>query len=248
MEPLIQLKNVSKVYGGGPAALSAWGRFKRLGGGAAPGLAVTALRHVAMEVGRGEFTAIAGPSGSGKSTLLNIIGTIDSPTRGEVFYEGRRVSSLSQDQLADFRLRSLGFVFQAFNLLPVLTALENVEYVLALQNVPPAERLERAHEALKWVGIEGQAHRRPDLLSGGQQQRVAVARAIVHRPMVVLADEPTANLDSKTAEALLDLMAKLNEDHGVTFLFSSHDPRVLSRARRVLSIHDGRLGDADKAR
>jgi putative ABC transport system ATP-binding protein len=220
-EPLIKVKSVTKVYDGA--------------------LSVTALRSVSIEFTRGEFTAIAGPSGSGKSTLLNIIGTLDTPTKGEVLYEGRHVTSLDENQLADFRLRSLGFVFQAYNLIPVLTAFENIEYPLALQGVPAGERRERANEALKWVGLEPQADRRPDLLSGGQQQRVAVARAIVHRPMVVLADEPTANLDSKTAESLLELMSRLNEEHGVTFLFSSHDPRVLERARRVVEIRDGRL-------
>lgn len=221
MDPLIKVKSVTKVYNGAQA--------------------VTALRSISLDFLRGEFAAIAGPSGSGKSTLLNIIGTLDTPTKGEVIYEGRQVSELSENQLADFRLRALGFVFQAFNLIPVLTAFENVEYVLALQGIPVGERSERVHEALKWVGLEAQADRRPDLLSGGQQQRVAVARAIVHRPMVVLADEPTANLDSKTAESLLELMSNLNEEHGVTFLFSSHDPRVLERARRVIEIRDGRL-------
>ncbi|HBL17603.1 MAG TPA: macrolide ABC transporter ATP-binding protein [Elusimicrobia bacterium] len=244
MEPLIQLKNITKVYEiGGPAM----GRLGRLRGGAHPGLSVTALKQLSLDFHRGEFTAIAGPSGSGKSTLLNIIGTIDSPTRGEVHYEGRKVSSLREELLADFRLRSLGFVFQAYNLISVLTAVENVEYVLALQGIGREERAQRAREALRRVGVEAQADRRPDLLSGGQQQRVAVARAIVHRPMVVLADEPTANLDSKTAEALLALMLDLNEEHGVTFLFSSHDPRVLSRAKRVIQIHDGCVeGEEDR--
>ncbi|MFH2202965.1 MAG: ABC transporter ATP-binding protein [Elusimicrobiota bacterium] len=224
MEPLIQVKNITKIYKMGASNLS-----------------VTALSQVSMDFERGEFTAIAGPSGSGKSTLLNIIGTIDIPTRGDVFYEGRRVFSMSENQLADFRLISLGFIFQAYNLIQVLTARENVEYVLALQGVPKDERAERAYEVLKWVGLTAQADRRPDLLSGGQQQRVAVARAIVHRPMVVLADEPTANLDSKTAQSLLDLMAGLNKDRGVTFLFSSHDPRVLKLANRVIEIRDGEL-------
>ncbi|MFC1679956.1 ABC transporter ATP-binding protein [Elusimicrobiota bacterium] len=245
MEPLIELKNVTKVYEMG-APRSPLGRLASLGGKPPPGLSVTALRQISLEFFRGEFSAIAGPSGSGKSTLLNIIGTLDSPTRGEIIYEGRKVTNLGEDHLADFRLRSLGFVFQAFNLIPVLTALENVEYVLALQGVPREERLERAREALRWVGIEAQSDRRPDLLSGGQQQRVAVARAIVHRPIVVLADEPTANLDSKTAESLLALMMGLNEDHGVTFLFSSHDPRVLSSARRIVSIRDGRIENGAK--
>lgn len=220
---LIELRGVSKVYGGGQE--------------------VRALSGVSLRVESGEFTAIAGPSGSGKSTLLNLIGTLDAPTAGEVLFEGRALSGLGEDALADFRLRSLGFIFQAFNLIGVLTALENVEYVLVLQGAPPPERRARAREALRRVGLEAEAGRRPDLLSGGQQQRVAVARAIVHRPKVVLADEPTANLDSKTAEALLDLMVELNRESGITFLFSSHDERVLSRARRILRIRDGRLQD-----
>ncbi len=221
MEPLIKVKSVSKVYEGA--------------------LDVSALRSVSLEISRGEFTALAGPSGSGKSTLLNIIGTLDIPTKGEVLYEGRHVSALNESELADFRLCSLGFIFQAYNLIPVLTAFENVEYVLSLQGIPSAERRERAYEALGWVGLTPEADRRPDLLSGGQQQRVAVARALVHRPMVVLADEPTANLDSKTADSLLELMARLNEERGATFLFSSHDPRVLKSARRVIEIRDGRI-------
>ncbi|MDE2293009.1 MAG: ABC transporter ATP-binding protein [Elusimicrobia bacterium] len=231
-KPLIELRGVTKVY-------DTAGRARGVP-------AVTALHALSLSFERGEFTAIAGPSGSGKSTLLNIIGTLDAATKGEVLYDGRKVSGLGEGELADFRLRSLGFVFQAYNLIPVLTAAENVEYVLALQGLPRAERRARSLEALKWVGLEAQSDRRPDLLSGGQQQRVAVARAIVHRPMVVLADEPTANLDSKTAESLLELMEGLNRDHGVTFLFSSHDPRVLSRARRVVTILDGRL-QADAA-
>ena len=221
MEPLIEFKHVHKVYNG---------RY-----------AVTALKGVSLTFKRGEFSAIAGPSGSGKSTLLNILGTLDVPTKGQVLYEGRKMSILSENELADFRLRSLGFVFQAYNLIAVLTALENVEYVLALQGVSKSERRERAHEALKRVGLEAQAHRCPDHLSGGQQQRVAIARAIVHRPIVVLADEPTANLDSKTAESLLEIMRRLNAEQGVTFLFSSHDPRVLSRAKRVIQIRDGEI-------
>ncbi len=224
MEPLIQVKNVTKVYKMGAANLS-----------------VTALKQVSMEFARGEFSAIAGPSGSGKSTILNIIGTIDTPTHGDIFYEGRRVFNMTENQLADFRLHSLGFIFQAYNLIAVLTARENVEYVLALQGVSKEERAERAYEVLKWVGLTPQADRRPDLLSGGQQQRVAVARSIVHRPIVVLADEPTANLDSKTADSLLDLMLGLNKERGVTFIFSSHDPKVLNRARRVIEISDGQL-------
>ncbi|MBI5622987.1 MAG: ABC transporter ATP-binding protein [Elusimicrobia bacterium] len=219
--PLIELRNVGKVYDGGSKT--------------------AAVSELSLEFRSGEFSAIAGPSGSGKTTLLNIIGTIDRPTHGEVRYAGRRVSHLGREEAADFRLRSLGFVFQSNNLIPVLTALENVEYPLILQEVPKEERRRRSLSALAWVGLEAFASRRPDHLSGGQQQRVAVARAIVHRPMVVLADEPTANLDSKTAASLLDVMEALNRDHGVTFIFSSHDSAVLDRARRTVRIRDGRL-------
>ena len=223
--PLVEVRGVEKIYPGNSK--------------------VAALRGVDLTVDRGEFAALAGPSGSGKSTLLNLIGTLDRPTKGEVVYEGRVVSRLDADGMADFRLRTLGFVFQSYNLIPVLTARENVEYPLVLQGVGAEERERAAHEALKWVGLEGFAGRRPDLLSGGQQQRVAVARAIVHRPALVLADEPTANLDSKTGAALLDLMEGLNRDHGVTFLFSSHDPAVLARARRVVHLLDGSLQGED---
>jgi putative ABC transport system ATP-binding protein len=219
--PLVEVKDVEKVYPGGTK--------------------VAAVRGVGFSVGRGEFTALAGPSGSGKSTLLNLIGTLDRPTKGEVLFEGAPVSRLGADQLADFRLRALGFVFQAYNLVPVLTAVENVEYPLVLQGAGRAERRREALEALRRVGLEREADRLPDRLSGGQQQRVAVARAIVHRPALVLADEPTANLDSKTGAALLELMEELNREAGVTFLFSSHDPAVLSRARRVVRLVDGEL-------
>jgi putative ABC transport system ATP-binding protein len=223
--PLVEARGVEKIYPGNSK--------------------VAALRGVDLTVARGEFAALAGPSGSGKSTLLNLIGTLDRPTKGEILYEGSVVSRLDADGLADFRLRTLGFVFQSYNLIPVLTARENVEYPLVLQGVGAEERERAAHEALKWVGLEGFANRRPDLLSGGQQQRVAVARAIVHRPALVLADEPTANLDSKTGGALLDLMESLNAEHGVTFLFSSHDPAVLARARRVVHLLDGALSGED---
>ena len=226
--PLVSVRGVHKVYPGNSK--------------------VAALKGIDLEVRSGEFSALAGPSGSGKSTLLNLIGTLDRPTKGEIAYEGRVVSTLDADALSDFRLSALGFVFQAYNLIPVLTAVENVEYPLVLRGVEPGERRRLAHEALKWVGLDGYAERRPDLLSGGQQQRVAVARAIVTRPSLVLADEPTANLDSKTGAALLDLMEGLNRDHGITFLFSSHDHAVLERARRVVRMQDGELlGDEVRA-
>ncbi len=219
--PLVEVRGVHKVYPGGSK--------------------VAALRGVDLSVHSGEFAALAGPSGSGKSTLLNLIGTLDRPTKGEIAYEGRVVSTLDADELSDFRLGALGFIFQAYNLIPVLTAAENVEYPLVLRGVDAIERRKLSHEALTWVGLDSYAERRPDLLSGGQQQRVAVARAIVTRPSLVLADEPTANLDSKTAAALLDLMEGLNKDHGITFLFSSHDHAVLERARRVVRMQDGEL-------
>jgi len=221
MSSLVEVTNLHKIYPGGSK--------------------VSALKGINLKISRGEFSALAGPSGSGKSTLLNMIGTLDRPTKGTVSYDGHVVSTLDADPLSDFRLRSLGFVFQAYNLIPVLTAVENVEYPLVLQGVDAAERRKLAHEALGWVGLEGYAERRPDLLSGGQQQRVAVARAIVTRPSLVLADEPTANLDSKTGAQLLDLMQSLNKDHGITFLFSSHDGAVLERARRVVRLQDGEL-------
>jgi putative ABC transport system ATP-binding protein len=221
MSKIVEVSNLHKVYPGGSK--------------------VAALKGISLSITRGEFTALAGPSGSGKSTLLNMIGTLDRPTKGTVSYDGHVVSTLGVDALSDFRLRSLGFVFQAYNLIPVLTALENVEYPLVLQGVEAKERRQLAHEVLRWVGLETYAERRPDLLSGGQQQRVAVARAIVTRPSLVLADEPTANLDSKTGAQLLDLMQGLNRDHGITFLFSSHDGAVLERARRVVLLQDGEL-------
>jgi putative ABC transport system ATP-binding protein len=208
---------------------------------------VAALRGVDFTLNRGEFSALAGPSGSGKSTLLNLIGTLDRPTKGTIKYEGRAVSELGVDELSDFRLTTLGFVFQAYNLVPVLTAAENIEYPLVLRGIEAEERRRLSHEALKWVGLGEYSDRRPDLLSGGQQQRVAVARAIVTRPALVLADEPTANLDSKTGAHLLDLMEGLNKDHGITFLFSSHDHAVLERARRVVRLQDGEL-QADEVR
>ncbi len=225
--PLVSVVGIEKIYGNGSK--------------------VAALKGVDLSIARGEFAALAGPSGSGKSTLLNVIGTLDQPTKGAVSYEGRNVSALGADAQADFRLRALGFVFQAYNLIPVLTAAENIEYPLVLQGVEAGERRKLALEALRAVSLESFADRRPDLLSGGQQQRVAVARAIVHRPSLVLADEPTANLDSKTGAQLLDLMEGLNKEQGITFLFSSHDTAVLERARRVIHLHDGELR-ADEVR
>ncbi len=209
-------------------------------------LEVHALRGVDFTLERGEFAALMGPSGSGKTTLLNLIGALDSPSSGEIFLDGQDLSRMSAAQLSELRLRRLGFVFQAYNLVPVLTAYENAEFVLLLQGVPEAQRRERVMPLLAEVGLEGMENRRPSELSGGQQQRVAVARAIAGQPALVLADEPTANLDSKTSYALMDTMRHLNEEHGVTFLFSTHDPRVMESARRVIRLVDGRIESEDR--
>jgi putative ABC transport system ATP-binding protein len=206
---------------------------------------VPALRGVDLTVGRGEFTALAGPSGSGKTTLLNMIGCLDAPTSGEVRVEGKPVSGLSRGAAARFRLGHIGFVFQAYNLIPVLTAYENAEFILLLQGLGKAERRERVVPLLERVGLEGMLGRRPHELSGGQQQRVAVVRAIAPRPAIVLADEPTANLDSETSEQLIQLMLELNLEHGVTFLFSSHEPIVMERARRLVMLKDGYIESDD---
>lgn len=202
-------------------------------------LDVKALRGLSLSVGAGEFTALCGPSGSGKTTTLNLIGALDRPTSGTVALEGRELTALSRRELSHLRRDRIGFVFQAYNLIPVLTAYENAEIVLSLQGVDAATRRERVRALFAEVGLEGLEDRRPDQLSGGQQQRVAIARAIASDPAVVLADEPTANVDSETANHLLDLMEELNRERGVTFLFSTHDPRVMERARRVVRIVDG---------
>lgn len=200
---------------------------------------VHALKDITMNVDEKEFTAIVGPSGSGKSTLLNIIGGLDKPTNGTVAINGIDITTMPEGKLIDFRLHHIGFVFQAYNLIPVLTALENVEFVLFLQQIDKKERYQRAIELLKRVELEDRKDNKPTELSGGQQQRVAVARALASRPAFVLADEPTANLDSKTAESLLDLMEDLNKDFGITFIFSTHDAKVIRRARRVITLEDG---------
>jgi putative ABC transport system ATP-binding protein len=202
---------------------------------------VSALEGVSLEVAKGEFLAVAGPSGSGKSTLLNLIGCLDRPTSGTIRIEAQDTGRLRPSQAAAVRRRKIGFVFQSFNLIPVFTAAENVEYPLLLQGVPPSERGRRVAEALASVGLADRARQRPDLLSGGERQRVAVARAIVHRPALVLADEPTASLDTRNATQLVDLMRELNRSLGLTFVFSTHDPRLLGRADRVLHLCDGRL-------
>lgn len=202
---------------------------------------VNALRGVDLHIEKGEFTAIVGPSGSGKTTLLNIIGGLDAPTEGYVEVDGVDISKLSDNKMIDFRKEKIGFVFQAYNLIPVLTAHENIEFIMLLQKKAKKKRDKRVEELLKAVGIEDQAEKRPSKLSGGQQQRVAVARALASKPAFVLADEPTANLDSKSTAQLLDIMARLNKDEGMTFVFSTHDQRVIDRARRVLTLEDGKI-------
>ena len=208
--------------------------------------AVQAVRDVSLTVGRGEFTALAGPSGSGKTTLLNLIGGLTRPTRGRVWVAGREVSSLSNQELARLRLQEVGFVFQAYNLLPVLTALENAEFPMLLQGVDAEERQARVRELFARTGMDGLEDRRPGKLSGGQQQRVAVIRAVVSRPALVLADEPTANLDSATSESLLDVMGELNRDLGVTFVFATHDSRVMDRCRRLVRMVDGAVRENER--
>jgi putative ABC transport system ATP-binding protein len=200
---------------------------------------VNALDGVNISINQGEFTAIVGPSGSGKTTLLNIIGGLDHPTAGNVKIDGQDISQFSENQLIDFRLHNIGFVFQAYNLIPVLSAYENAEFIMLLQNRPKEERNQRVTDLLKAVGLEDQMNKKPAQMSGGQQQRVAVARALASKPKFVLADEPTANLDSKSTTQLLDIMKKLNEEEGITFIFSTHDQRVIDRAKRVITLDDG---------
>lgn len=219
---LVELKNASRHYHQGDEI-------------------VRALNSVSLQIQSGEFTTLCGPSGSGKTTLLNIIGALDSLTSGTVEVDAISLSTLSSSARSQFRLEKIGFVFQAYNLIPVFTALENVEFTMQLLGVAAHDRQQRAREALAQVGLSGLEGRFPGELSGGQQQRVAVARAIVTQPKLVLADEPTANLDSKTSEALIELMRHMNTEHGVTFLFSTHDPLVMKSARRVIELQDGEL-------
>ena len=202
---------------------------------------VHAVDNVTLNIEQGEFTAVVGPSGSGKTTLLNIIGGLDHPTSGTVKIEGKEISTMSSNKLIDFRLHNIGFIFQAYNLIPVLTAKENVEFIMLLQNTPKKEREARVKELMDAVGLSDKMNNRPMELSGGQQQRVAVARALASKPKFILADEPTANLDSHSAENLLDIMLKLNQEENVTFIFSTHDQRVIDRARRVVTLTDGRI-------
>ena len=224
MEHTVLCRNVSKVY-------------------RQDAVAVQALTDVNLEIPRLDFVCLSGPSGSGKSTLLNLIGGLDRPTGGEIYVDGNRVDQMEKGALAELRLRRIGFVFQAYNLIPVLTARENVEFVMQLQGVAAGERTRKAREILKEVGLEDLEDRRPGELSGGQQQRVAVARAIVSEPSLVLADEPTANLDSKTAENLMQLLRHMNREHGVTFIFSTHDKLVMEFSQRLITLRDGRIVD-----
>ncbi len=200
---------------------------------------VYALRRVDLTIHRGDFLVIAGPSGSGKTTLLNIIGALDAPTRGSVYLENEDLGRKSKNELASLRLHKMGFVFQSYNLIPVLTALENIEFSMMLLGVPEKERKEKAFRIMKELGIDELAHKRPNEMSGGQQQRVAVTRAIVANPSIVLADEPTANLDSETGDTLLDLMEQMNSEKNITFVFSSHDRQVIERAKRLVILRDG---------
>ncbi len=208
---------------------------------------VQAVRDVSLTIERGEFTALAGPSGSGKTTLLNLIGGLTRPTRGEIWVAGQELGALSNRELAQLRLEDVGFVFQAYNLLPVLTALENAEFPMLLQGVSASERSSRVRELFERTGMTGLEDRRPGKLSGGQQQRVAVVRAVASQPALVLADEPTANLDSHASEALLDMMAELNRELGVTFVFATHDGHVMERSRRLVRMVDGAI-DSDETR
>jgi putative ABC transport system ATP-binding protein len=208
---------------------------------------VRAVRDVTLTLAPGEFTALAGPSGSGKTTLLNLIGGLTRPTRGRIMVDGQDVSQMSNQEVAQFRLAHVGFVFQAYNLLPVLTALENAEFPMLLQGVPADERVRRVSELFERTGMAGLEDRRPGKLSGGQQQRVAVVRAVASKPALVLADEPTANLDTAASEALLDMMLELNHELGVTFVFATHDERVMERSRRLVRMVDGAI-DSDETR
>lgn len=217
---IIEIKGLHKVYDG-------------------KSLPVYAVNGIDLKIEAGEFTAVVGPSGSGKTTLLNIVGGLDEPTQGEVFIDGVKITGLSGKEKTDFRMKNIGFVFQAYNLIPVFTAKENVEFILHLQGKPKAERERRTKELLEAVGLGDRMDSRPNKLSGGQQQRVAVARALASKPKFILADEPTANLDSKSTDNLLEIMEKLNREENITFLFSTHDQRVVSKARRVITIQDG---------
>ncbi len=218
--PVVRTEKLSKIYATGKVE-------------------TVALRDVSITLEEGEFTSLVGPSGSGKTTLLNLIGGLDRPTSGRVFIGDLEITGMKKGKLSDLRLRRIGFIFQEFNLIPVLTALENVEYVMLLQGVPRRERRERSLRILKEVGLEGRENSRPNELSGGQQQRVAVARAVVSKPEIVLADEPTANLDTDTGKSLMEMMLRLNKEHGTTFLLSTHEKMVMEMTKRVIRLKDG---------
>lgn len=221
-EPIVELTKITKQYQQGQVT-------------------VTAVDGFSLTINQGEFTVLCGPSGSGKTTILNMIGGLDEPTSGTITLEGKNLADLSRTELSKLRRDRIGFVFQAYNLVPVLTAYENTEFVLALKNIPEKERHDKVMKILAEVGLAGLEKRRPDELSGGQQQRIAIARAIAPEPAIVLADEPTANVDSATADSLLDLMEELNREENATFLFSTHDQRVIDRARRIVRLQDGKL-------
>ena len=202
---------------------------------------VNAIRGIDLKFERGEFTAIVGPSGSGKTTLLNLVGGLDKPTDGDIFIDGVNITSLKPSELINFRLHNVGFVFQAYNLIPVLTARENIEFIMQLQGEKKAERERRSRELLEAVGLSDRQNSRPGKMSGGEQQRVAVARALASKPKFILADEPTANLDSKSTENLLEIMERLNHEVNITFIFSTHDVRVVNKAHRVITVEDGKV-------
>ncbi len=222
MKPIVELVNVSKIFRSG-------------------GEEVHALRGIDLKVERGEFTAIAGPSGSGKTTLLNVISGIEKVDGGKVIFDGIPINGMDENALSDLRLHRIGFVFQAYNLIPTLTARENVEFILFLRGVGEKERRERVEKVFRELGIENLLDRFPHQMSGGQQQRVAIARAIVGEPDIVLADEPTANLDSRNSMAIIELMKNLNREKGITFLFSTHDPLIMENARRIVYLRDGEI-------
>ena len=227
MKTVIKTTDLSKVYNGGAAE-------------------VHALKNVSLEFKQGEFTAIVGPSGSGKTTFLNVIGGLDKPTEGHIYIDGVALATMKESKLFDFRLRHIGFVFQAYNLIPVLTAMENVSFIMLLQKRSKEEMERRAKEMLEQVGLSDKLNVRPSQLSGGQQQRVAVARALASKPDFILADEPTANLDTESAFNLLDIMARLNKEENVTMIFSTHDQRVIDRARRVIKLVDGAVDEDEQ--
>jgi putative ABC transport system ATP-binding protein len=220
---VIETKNLKKIYNQGSD------------------IEVRAVDGVSVKIDKGEFTAIVGASGSGKTTLLNLIGGLDQPTAGDVIINGKNIANLSENEMIDFRLNNIGFVFQSYNLIPVLNSIENVEFIMLMQNKPKEERDQRAKELLQSVGLEKELLKKPSKLSGGQQQRVAVARALASKPQFVLADEPTANLDSSATNELLDIMYQLNKNEAMTFVFATHDQRVIDRAKRVITIDDGKV-------